>query len=125
MRLPGDFHFHNPGNPWFSWNYVTQHWHDILVATQQHVTLTLAAIGLGILAAVPLVVLARRNRLLRGGILGLCNALYAIPSLAFIVAMFKIFDLSKLTVIVPLAAYSLVILVRNILTGLDEVSGEA
>jgi osmoprotectant transport system permease protein len=58
-------------------------------------------------------------------VLGFCSALYAVPSLAFVVAMFNIFGLGKLTVIVPLAAYSLVILVRNIITGLDEVSGEA
>jgi osmoprotectant transport system permease protein len=38
--------------------------------------------------------------------------------------LIKVFELSSLTVIIPLASYSLVILVRNILTGLDEVDGE-
>jgi osmoprotectant transport system permease protein len=126
MRPPaGGFTFHKTGDPWLSWHYVTQHGHDILTATQQHVILTLASVALGAVLSIPLTALARRTRWLRAGVLGLCNALYAIPSLAFVVAMFKIFDLSRLTVIIPLAAYSLVILVRNILTGLDEVSPEA
>src|ERR1700761_4027853 len=114
MRLPGDFTFHKTGDPWFSWTYVTSHGHDILTATQQHVPLPAASIALGAAASVPLAAIARRNRWLREFILGLCNAVYAIPSLAFVVAMFKIFDLSKLTVIIPLAAYAQVILVRNI-----------
>jgi osmoprotectant transport system permease protein len=58
-------------------------------------------------------------------ILNLCTAVYAIPSLAFVVALVKVFELNRLTIVIPLASYSLVILVRNILTGLDEVSGEA
>jgi osmoprotectant transport system permease protein len=125
MRPPGGFTFHKTGNPWFSWEYVTSHGHDILTATQQHVTLTGASIALGVIASIPLAALARRTPWLRAFVLGLCTAVYAVPSLAFVVALFKVFDLSRLTIIVPLAAYSLVILVRNILTGLDEVSGEA
>jgi osmoprotectant transport system permease protein len=125
MRPPGGFTFHKTGNPWFSWHYVTSHGHDILTATQQHVILTLASVALGVVASIPFALLARRTPWLRAGVLGLCTALYAIPSLAFVVALFKIFDLSKLTIVIPLAAYSLVILVRNILTGLDEVSIEA
>jgi osmoprotectant transport system permease protein len=68
---------------------------------------------------------ARQRPWLRSAVLNLCTAVYAIPSLAFIVALVKVFELSRFTVVIPLASYSLVILVRNILTGLDEVSGEA
>jgi osmoprotectant transport system permease protein len=126
MRLPGDFHFHGgTGDPWLSWHYITSNSHDILSATDQHVILTLMSVGLGLAASLPLSAIARRNSWLRSFILGLCNAVYAVPSLAFVVAMFKIFELSRLTVVIPLAAYCQVILVRNILTGLEEVSPEA
>jgi osmoprotectant transport system permease protein len=126
MRPPaGGFTFHKMGNPWLSWHYIVTNRHDILTATQQHVILTLASVALGVLVSIPLAALARRTPWLRSLVLGMCSALYAIPSLAFVVVTFKVFDLSKLTIIVPLAAYSLVILVRNILTGLDEVDEEA
>lgn len=125
MRLPGEFTFHKTGDPWLSWHYISSNSHEILSATQEHVILTLASVALGLAMSIPLAVAARRNRWLRTVVLGLCNAVYAVPSLAFVVALFKVFDLSRLTVIIPLASYSLVILVRTILAGLDEVSAEA
>lgn len=125
VHLPGvHFRFHPVGNPWFSWSYVTQHLQEILTATQQHVTLTLLSVGLGLLVAVPVTALARRSTFSRAGVLGFSSALYAVPSLAFVVATYSIFGLGRLTVVIPLAAYSLVILVRNILTGLDGVPQE-
>ncbi|HWC36098.1 MAG TPA: ABC transporter permease subunit [Mycobacteriales bacterium] len=125
MRLPGDFTFHKQADPWLSWHYITANAHAILAATHAHVTLTLESVALGLLFAVPMAALARQRAWLRSLILNLCTAVYAIPSLAFVVAMVKIFELNRLTIVIPLASYSLVILVRNILTGLDEVSGEA
>jgi len=125
MRPPGGFTVHKTGNPWFSWHYVTSNGHAILTATQQHVTLTLEAVALGAALSVPLAILARRTPWLRAGTLAMCTAVYAVPSLAFIVALGKIFNFDAWTVIIPLAAYSLVIFVRNIVTGLDEVSDEA
>src|SRR6185312_4034621 len=125
MRLPGDFTFHKQGDHWLSWHYITSNAHAILSATQTHVTLTLESVALGLLCAIPLAAVARQRRWLRALVLNFGTAVYAIPSLAFIVALVKVFELSSLTVVIPLAAYSLVILVRNILTGLDEVSGEA
>jgi osmoprotectant transport system permease protein len=125
MSPPGGFTFKKTGNPWFSWHYVTSHGHDILTATQQHVTLTAESVALGALVSLPLALLARRTPWLRAGVLAMCTGLYAIPSLAFIVALGRIFNFDAWTVIIPLAAYSLVIFVRNILTGLEEVSAEA
>jgi osmoprotectant transport system permease protein len=125
MRLPGDFTFHKQSDPWLSWHYITSNAHAILSATQTHVTLTLESVALGLLFAIPLAAIARQRLWLRSLVTNLCTAIYAVPSLAFIVALVKVFNLSSLTVVIPLASYSLVILVRNILTGLDEVSGEA
>jgi osmoprotectant transport system permease protein len=111
-------------NPWFSWSYVADHTHDILAATRAHVTLTLLAVGIGFAASIPLTLLARRAGWLRALVLGVANAAYAVPSLAAVVALFPVFGLAIWTVVVPLAAYTLVIFVRNMLTGLDEVSPE-
>jgi osmoprotectant transport system permease protein len=125
MGLPADFTFHKMGDPWLSWHYITANSGAILSATQTHVTLTVESVGLGFLFAIPMAAVARQRKWLRSLVLNLCTAVYAIPSLAFVVAMIKIFELSSLTVIIPLASYSLVILVRNMLTGLDEVDAEA
>lgn len=112
-------------NPWFSWSYVKNNTSQILHATQAHVTLTLLAVALGFAVAFPLALVGRRAGWLRGSVLGLSNVVYSIPSLAAIVALYPVFGLSRWTVVIPLAGYTLVILVRNIMTGLDEVPDDA
>ena len=47
--------------------------------------------------------------------------LYTIPALAFIFLLLPITGLSLTTVVIPLIAYSLLILFRNTLAGLDAV----
>lgn len=113
------------GNPWFSWHYVTSNWSTIESAGREHVILTLLSVGIGFGVALPISALARQSTWLRTLVLGTTSALYAIPSLAAIVALYPIFGFSRWTVVIPLAAYAQVILVRNILTGLDGVPVEA
>ncbi len=113
------------GNPWFSWHYVTSNWSTIESAGREHVILTLLSVGIGFGVALPISAVARQSPWLRTLVLGTTSALYAIPSLAAIVALYPFFGFSRWTVVIPLAAYSLVILVRNILTGLDGVPVEA
>jgi osmoprotectant transport system permease protein len=113
------------GNPWFSWHYVTSNASTIEAAAREHITLTLLSVGLGFVLALPLAVLGTRSGWAKAAVFGLSTALYAIPSLAAIVALYPIFGLSRWTVVIPLAMYSQVILVRNMVTGLDGVPGDA
>lgn len=108
-------------NPWFQWSFVTSHRDLIVTATRQHVTLTVTAVLIGLLISVPLALLARRARWTSTPILGFTGALYTIPALAFIVAMQAFFGLGRLTVLIPLVCYTLLILVRNMVAGLDGV----
>jgi osmoprotectant transport system permease protein len=125
VRPPDDGFTLKVGNPWFSWHYVTSNASTIEAAAREHVILTVLSVAIGFAVAFPLAVLGRRSGTLRAGVLGLSTALYAVPSLAAIVAFFPIFGLSRWTVVIPLAMYSLVIFVRNILTGLDGVPVDA
>jgi osmoprotectant transport system permease protein len=108
-------------NPWFSGSYVSDNWHTIVGYLGEHVRLTVAAVLLGTLIALPLALLARRSRFLAGSVLGLSTVVYTIPSLAMFAFIFPFTGLSSTTVLIGLVAYSLVILVRNFLTGLQGV----
>ena len=46
-------------NPWFSWSYVEDNLDTLVAAGQEHVMITMAAMGLSILIAVPLAILVR------------------------------------------------------------------
>ncbi len=108
-------------NPWFDPGYVVDNWDTILRYLGEHVRLTIGAVVLGALIALPLALLARRNRVLAGSVLGLSTVVYTIPSLAMFAFIFPFTGLSATTVLIGLVAYSLVILVRNFLTGLRGV----
>ncbi|MCW2699719.1 MAG: ABC-type proline/glycine betaine transport system, permease component [Blastococcus sp.] len=105
-------------NPWFDPSYVSENWDTILRYLAEHVRLTVGAVVLGALIALPLALVARRSRYLAGSVLAVSTIVYTIPSLAMFAFIFPFTGLSAATVLIGLVAYSLVILVRNFLTGL-------
>jgi osmoprotectant transport system permease protein len=111
-------------NPWFDASYVSDNWNTILRYLGEHIRLTVAAVVLGALIALPLALLARRTRLLAGPVLAFSTIIYTIPSLAMFAFIFPFTGLSSATVLIGLVAYSLVILVRNFLTGLQGVPAD-
>jgi osmoprotectant transport system permease protein len=111
-------------NPWFDPSYVTENWDTIMGYLGEHVRLTVAAVVLGALIALPLALVARRNRWLAGSVLGLSTLIYTIPSLAMFAFVAPVTGLSATTVLIGLVLYSLVILVRNFLVGLQSVPAD-
>lgn len=110
---------------WFQWSWVTDHSDDIRAALVEHVQLTSVAMVAGILISVPLGVAAVRWRRLRTPVLLGEGVLYAIPSLAAIVLLGPWTGyLTTRTVAIPLTAYTLLILTRNVVTGLEAVPAE-
>jgi osmoprotectant transport system permease protein len=95
-----------------------------MAATGEHVVLTVVSVGLGMLLALPLGVLAFRVPRLRGLVLGTSTAVYTIPSLAMFSLLLPFTGLSATTVVVGLVLYSLTILVRNVLAGLQGVPAD-
>jgi osmoprotectant transport system permease protein len=111
-------------NPWFDASYVSDNWDTILRYLGEHVRLTVAAVVLGALIALPLALVARRTRFLAGPVLAFSTIVYTVPSLAMFAFIFPFTGLSSTTVLIGLVAYSLVILVRNFLAGLQGVPAD-
>ncbi|MGY1600821.1 ABC transporter permease [Geodermatophilus sp. SYSU D00815] len=111
-------------NPWFSPSYVADNWPSIVGYLGEHVRLTVGAVVLGAVIALPLAVLARRSRWLAGPVLGLSTIVYTIPSLAMFAFVAPVTGLTATTVLIGLVLYSLVILVRNFLAGLQGVPAD-
>jgi osmoprotectant transport system permease protein len=111
-------------NPWFSLSYVTGNGSAILGYLGEHVRLTILAVVLGTVIALPLALVARRFRFLSAPLLGLSTIIYTIPSLAMFALLFPLSGLSSTTVLIGLVAYSLVILLRNFVAGLAAVPAD-
>ncbi|MGK2936616.1 MAG: ABC transporter permease [Solirubrobacteraceae bacterium] len=91
----------------------------------EHVWLVVASVACGLLVAFPLAVLAYRRRWLIAPIANVTGILYTIPSVAAFFLLLPITGRGALTAIVALTAYTLLILFRNVLEGLDAVPDEA
>lgn len=113
-----------PPNPWVSLDYVQDNWGDISAALAQHASLTVQAVGIAMLLAIPLAILARYRRRLEGPVIGVTAVLYTIPSLALFGLLAPITGIGRTTVLIALVAYALLILVRNIVVGLRSVPPE-
>ena len=111
-------------DPWIRWDWISRHLDVIGAALIQHIELTVIAVGLGVLIAVPLGLLAWRRRLFRGPVFSLTGILYTIPSLALFSFLIPFTGLTVLTAEIGLVSYTLLILIRNIVIGLDSVPAE-
>jgi osmoprotectant transport system permease protein len=87
----------------------------------EHVFLTVVSMVIGFAIAFSLALLAHRRRWLTGPIIGVTGALYTVPSVAAFFLLLPITGRGNLTAIVALVAYTLLILFRNITTGLRNV----
>ncbi|UMG93896.1 ABC transporter permease [Nocardioides sp. TF02-7] len=112
------------GNEWVCVDYLRDYREEIQQATVDHLVLTLAAVGLGLLLALPLALVARRWERLEGLVLGLATSLYTVPSLALLPLLVPFTGLTATTVVIGLALYCLTILVRAFLDGLRSVPAE-
>ena len=121
MATPGAVVPSDAANPWISWEYVSTHTDELLAAGREHVMLTVASVLLAVVVAFPLAVLVRRYRVLEAPVLNVSGVLYTIPALALISLLWPVFGLSPLTVILALALYALLVVLRNTVVGLDSV----
>ena len=111
-------------NTWWCPYYWSDRRPELVDALIQHVELTVASVAVGFAFAFPLALLARRYGWLESTILAVTTMIYTIPSLALFSLFAPYTGLTARTVIIGLALYSLTILVRNILAGLQAVPGD-
>jgi osmoprotectant transport system permease protein len=107
------------------WDWIAGNLDQIGRATLDHLQLTLLAVGVGFVLSLALGLAARRWRRLYGPIAGVAGLLYTIPSLALFAVLVPFTGLSVLTAEIGLVSYTLLILVRGIVSGLDGVPGDA
>ena len=107
---------------WLDWSWVTGNSEIIRAALGEHIILTIYAVVAGFALSVPLALAARRWRWSYPVITSLAGIFYTIPSLAAYALLIPYTGLgSRATAVIPLTTYTLLILIRNVVTGLGEV----
>jgi osmoprotectant transport system permease protein len=117
--------FADIGSRLLDWPWVTDHLDEIRMRLFEHIELTVLAVGFGVLIAIPLSFLSTRWHRSYTPTLAITGIMYTIPSLAFFVLLGPVTGfISRTTALIPLVCYTLLILVRNTVTGLEGIPPE-
>ncbi len=112
-------------NHLFCWDWVSHNWTPVLwPALRQHLVLSLIAVSIGFVISVVLALIAHRYRWIEKPTILITTFLYTIPSLALFELLVAPVGANIFAAEIALVSYTLLILFRNILTGLRDVPGE-
>jgi len=101
-------------------------WADLLALLPEylgaHLTLTVIALAAGLIISLPAAILVTRVRVLRGPVLAVVATVQTIPSLALLALMVPLLrTIGFLPAVIALTLYSMLPIVRNTVTGIEEV----
>jgi osmoprotectant transport system permease protein len=108
-------------NEFFCPSWALDNIHRYVHPALEHVILVLASVCLGFAIAFVLALLAHRYRPLAAPFLAATGVLFTIPSIAFFFLLLPITGRGRTTAIIALTAFTLQIIYRNIVTGLNGV----
>jgi osmoprotectant transport system permease protein len=107
------------------WGWIGDHIGLIGSRLLQHIELTIIAVLVGFAVSFPVAVFAYRHRAVYAPVTWIAGVLYTIPSLALFVLLGQVTGvLSTTTAEIGLVSYTLLILIRNIVAGLDAVPAD-
>jgi osmoprotectant transport system permease protein len=109
------------------WDWISDNfWEDIVPAIQGHIFLSFVSVAIALMISLPTGVLVSRYRKAYPPVTFVTGLLYSIPSLALFGILISVpgITIGPTPVIIALVAYSLLILIRNTVAGLDTVPAE-
>jgi osmoprotectant transport system permease protein len=109
----------------FCWDWATEHIDRFGTPALQQFELVVISVLIGFAVAFFFALLAHRFRPLQWPLLAGTGVLFAIPSIAFFLLLLPITGRGRETAIIALSAYTLQIIYRNVMQGLDNVPDSA
>jgi osmoprotectant transport system permease protein len=113
-----------PGEPLILWDWTFDHLPDIGRRLVEHLELTGVAVVVGFVIAFCLGLAIRQAAWLYAPVTWVTGVLYTIPSLALFALLIPFTGLSIVTAEIGLVGYTLLIIIRNVVAGLDAVPAD-
>ena len=101
--------------------WLSRNWDQVLVALGEHLVISLTALVIASALSLVVGIWAARNDRVFTWAIGISGFLYTIPTLAFLALLIPVVGLGKTNAIICMVAFSLMILIRNVATGIREV----
>ena len=106
-------------------DWIADNWERYKTPLVEHIELTLISVAIGFAIAFTLALIAHRRRWLIPPVTQITGILYTLPSVAFFFLLLPLTGRGKTTAVIALVAYTLLIIFRNVITGLEGVPAEA
>lgn len=102
--------------------WLSRNWDLVAIALGQHVAIALTALVIACAIALPVGIVAARHPRVYALAIGVSGLLYTIPTLAFLALLIPLVGLGRTNAIIAMVAFSLVVLIRNVVAGIRGVS---
>lgn len=117
----------NLGPKVLDWNWISRNFsHEIIPAIIGHIYLSFVSVTIALVISLPTGIIVSRYRKAYPPVTFITGLLFSIPSLAFFALLVTVpgVGLGPRAVIIALVAYSLLVLIRNVVAGMDSVPEE-
>jgi osmoprotectant transport system permease protein len=117
----------NLGPKVLDWNWISRNIsHEIIPAIIGHIYLSFVSVAIALVISLPTGIIVSRYRKAYPPVTFITGLLFSIPSLAFFALLVTVpgVGLGPRAVIIALVAYSLLVLIRNVVAGMDSVPEE-
>src|SRR5437870_6112280 len=104
--------------------WLVNNWDQVLVGLGQHIVSALTSISIAFVLSLAIGVWAARNERVFRWAIALSGLLYTVPTLAFLALLIPVVGLGRTNAIICMVAFSLMIMIRNVATGLREVPAD-
>jgi osmoprotectant transport system permease protein len=102
-------------------DFLSSHGHKLLELTWEHLYISLIAVLLGVIVAIPLGIALTRVPKIAGVVIGIVSVIQTFPSLAILAFFIPILGVGKVPAIIALFIYSMLPILRNTYTGIKGV----
>lgn len=108
-------------SPLIDWDWIGRNLDQIIDRTWEHITLTVVSVVIGMALSLGLSIVALKWRRTYAPMTWITGLLYTIPSLALFALLVPIVGLNATNAVIALTSYTLLILIRNTVAGIDGV----
>ena len=105
-------------------NWFLRNWTTVAQALWEHIAISLTALTIAFVLSLAIGIVAARRERLYSAVMTLSGILYNIPTLAFLAFLIPVVGLGRTNAIITMVAFSLMILIRSVATGIREVPAD-
>ena len=104
--------------------WFLRNWTDVAQGLWEHIAISMTALAIAFALALVIGITCARRDKLYAAVMTISGILYTIPTLAFLAFLIPVVGLGRTNAIITMVAFSMMILIRSVVTGIREVPAD-